>query len=121
MYQILLRLPIVRDNTLLGIITSSDLARKMYEKNRSDPTLQAMSRFGEVEKLTDAQNIQSGQEVEKLTEAQNIQSGQEQTKSEHNCSSRTDDMREQNNFCRTSPNSKEYWSLMMHHKCQIKL
>ncbi|MGB7633146.1 MAG: CBS domain-containing protein, partial [Nitrososphaeraceae archaeon] len=71
------RLPIVRDNTLLGIITSSDLARRMCEKNRSDPTLQAMSRFGEVEKLTEAQNIQSGQEVEKLTEAQNIQSGQE--------------------------------------------
>ena len=100
------RLPIVRDNTLLGIITSSDLARRMYEKNRSDPTLQAMSRFGEVEKLTEAQNIQSGQEVEKLTEAQNIQSGQEQTKSEHNSSSRTDDMRAAEQFLQNVPKFK---------------
>ena len=115
------RLPIVRDNTLLGIITSSDLARRMYEKNRSDPTLQAMSRFGEVEKLTEAQNIQSGQEVEKLTEAQNIQSGQEveklteaqniqsgqeQTKSEHDSSSRTDDMRAAEQFLQNVPKFK---------------
>ena len=130
------RLPIVRDNTLLGIITSSDLARRMYEKNRSDPTLQAMSRFGEieklteaqnirsgqeveklteaqnirsgqeVEKLTEAQNIRSGQEVEKLTEAQNIQSGQEQTKSEHDSSSRTDDMRAAEQFLQNVPKFK---------------
>jgi CBS domain-containing protein/nucleotide-binding universal stress UspA family protein len=100
------RLPIVQDNTLLGIITSSDLARRMYEKNRSDPTLHAMSRFGEVEKLTEAQNIQSGQEVEKLTEAQNIQSGQEQTKSEHNSSSRTDDMRAAEQFLQNVPKFK---------------
>ncbi|HET6730686.1 MAG TPA: CBS domain-containing protein [Nitrososphaeraceae archaeon] len=45
------RLPIVRDNTLLGIITSSDLARRMYERNKADPTLLAMSRFVEVERL----------------------------------------------------------------------
>lgn len=45
------RLPIIRDNTLLGIITSSDLARRMYEKNKADPTLKAMSRFAEVEEL----------------------------------------------------------------------
>ncbi|MGB0025895.1 MAG: CBS domain-containing protein [Nitrososphaeraceae archaeon] len=45
------RLPIVRDNTLLGIITSSDLARRMYEENKADPTLKAMSRFVEVERL----------------------------------------------------------------------
>jgi signal-transduction protein with cAMP-binding, CBS, and nucleotidyltransferase domain len=44
------RLPIVRDNTLLGIITSSDLARRMFEENRSDPTLKAMSRFTDIEK-----------------------------------------------------------------------
>ena len=100
------RLPIVRDNTLLGIITSSDLARRMYEKNRSDPTLQAMSRFGELEKLTEAQNIQSGQEVEKLTEAQNIQSRQEQTKSEHNSSSRTDDMRAAEQLLQNVPKFK---------------
>jgi CBS domain-containing protein/nucleotide-binding universal stress UspA family protein len=100
------RLPIVQDNTLLGIITSSDLARRMYEKNRSDPTLHAMSRFGEVEKLTEAQNIQSGQEVEKLTEAQNIQSGQEQTKSEHNSSSRTDEMRAAEQFLQNVPKFK---------------
>ena len=85
------RLPIVQDNTLLGIITSSDLARRMYEKNRSDPTLHAMSRFGE---------------VEKLTEAQNIQSGQEQTKSEHNSSSRTDEMRAAEQFLQNVPKFK---------------
>ena len=45
------RLPIIRDNTLLGIITSSDLARRMYEQNRGDPTLKAMSRFADVERL----------------------------------------------------------------------
>lgn len=45
------RLPIVRDNTLLGIITSSDLARRMYEQNKADPTLKAMSRFTDVERL----------------------------------------------------------------------
>jgi CBS domain-containing protein/nucleotide-binding universal stress UspA family protein len=103
------RLPIVRDNTLLGIITSSDLARRMYEKNRSDPTLQAMSRFRdiqsglEVEKLTEAKNIQSGLEVEKLTEAKNIQSGLEQTKSEHNPSIRTEDMRAPEQFLQNIP------------------
>jgi signal-transduction protein with cAMP-binding, CBS, and nucleotidyltransferase domain len=45
------RLPIIRDNTLHGIITSSDLARRMYEQNRADPTLKAMSRFADVERL----------------------------------------------------------------------
>ena len=45
------RLPIVRDNTLLGIITSSDMARRMYEENKADPTLKAMSRFADVERL----------------------------------------------------------------------
>jgi CBS domain-containing protein len=45
------RLPIVRDNTLLGIITSTDLARRLYEKNKADPSLKAMSRFVDVEKL----------------------------------------------------------------------
>jgi nucleotide-binding universal stress UspA family protein len=56
--------------------------------------------------LTEAQNIQSGQEVEKLTEAQNIQSGQEQTKSEHNSSSRTDDMRAAEQFLQNVPKFK---------------
>ena len=100
------RLPIVQDNTLLGIITSSDLARRMYEKNRSDPTLHAMSRFRDVEKLTEAQNIQSGQDVEKLTEAQNIQSGQQQTKSEHNPLTRTEDMRVPEQFLQNVPKFK---------------
>jgi signal-transduction protein with cAMP-binding, CBS, and nucleotidyltransferase domain len=45
------RLPIVRDNTLLGIVTSTDLARRLYEKNKADPSLKAMSRFADVEKL----------------------------------------------------------------------
>jgi signal-transduction protein with cAMP-binding, CBS, and nucleotidyltransferase domain len=43
------RLPIVRDNTLLGIVTSTDLARRVYEKNKKDPTLAAMSRFALIE------------------------------------------------------------------------
>lgn len=47
------RLPIVRDNTLLGIITSSDLARRMYERNKADPTLKAMSRYVELERLNE--------------------------------------------------------------------
>jgi signal-transduction protein with cAMP-binding, CBS, and nucleotidyltransferase domain len=63
------RLLIVRDNTLLGIITSSDLARRMYEENRSDPMLMAMSRF---------------RDIEKLTESQHDQNRQDQTKTEHN-------------------------------------
>ena len=37
------RLPAVRDNVLHGIVTTTDLARYMYEKNNKDPTLQAMS------------------------------------------------------------------------------
>ncbi|MGE5662313.1 MAG: cyclic nucleotide-binding/CBS domain-containing protein [Ignavibacteriales bacterium] len=45
------RLPIARDNTLLGIITTSDLARRLYEENKADPTLKAMSRFADVERL----------------------------------------------------------------------
>jgi CBS domain-containing protein len=45
------RLPIIRDNILLGIVTSSDLARRMYEQNKADPTLKAMSRFADVERL----------------------------------------------------------------------
>jgi nucleotide-binding universal stress UspA family protein len=70
-------LPIVRDKTLLGIITSSDLARRMYEENRSDPTLMAMFRF---------------QEVEKLTEAKDNQNVQEKTKLEHSSSNMEQDM-----------------------------
>ncbi len=45
------RLPVIRDNTLLGIVTTSDLARRMYERNKGDPTLKAMSRFLDVERL----------------------------------------------------------------------
>ena len=37
------RLPIARDNVLLGIVTATDLARRVYEKNK-DPVLKAMSR-----------------------------------------------------------------------------
>lgn len=43
------RLPIVRDNVLYGIVTSTDLAKRLYEKNKRDPTLQAMSRFALIE------------------------------------------------------------------------
>lgn len=45
------RSPITRDTALLGIITSSDLARMMYEQNRANPTLKAMSQFVDVERL----------------------------------------------------------------------
>jgi CBS domain-containing protein len=43
------RLPGVRDNILHGIVTATDLARYLYEKNKRDPTLQAMSRFSLIE------------------------------------------------------------------------
>jgi CBS domain-containing protein len=43
------RLPITRDNVLLGIVTTTDLARRIYEKNKEDPVLKAMSRFGQLE------------------------------------------------------------------------
>ncbi len=43
------RLPIVRDNTLLGMVTATDLAKRMYEENKKDPTLAAMSRFALIE------------------------------------------------------------------------
>jgi CBS domain-containing protein/nucleotide-binding universal stress UspA family protein len=85
------RLPIVRDNTLSGIITSSDLARRMYEENKSDPTLRAMSRF---------------REVEKLTEAQHNRNRQEQTKSDHDPSNRKEDMRIQEQFLQNIPEFK---------------
>ena len=42
---------ITRDNALLGIITSSDLARMMHEQNRADPTLKDISQFADVERL----------------------------------------------------------------------
>lgn len=43
------RLPTVRDNVLHGIVTATDLAKHVYEKNKKDPTLQAMSRFSLIE------------------------------------------------------------------------
>ncbi len=43
------RLPVVRDTVLYGIVTSSDLAKRLYEKDRRDPTLAAMSRFPSIE------------------------------------------------------------------------
>jgi len=45
------RLPIVRDNTLYGIVTATDLVKRLYEENKKDPTLMAMSRFAFVEGL----------------------------------------------------------------------
>jgi CBS domain-containing protein len=44
------RLPITRDNILLGIITATDLSRYIYDKNKSDPMLKAMSRYKYLEK-----------------------------------------------------------------------
>jgi CBS domain-containing protein len=43
------RLPVTKDNILLGIVTTRDLARRIYEKNKEDPVLKAMSRFGQLE------------------------------------------------------------------------
>jgi signal-transduction protein with cAMP-binding, CBS, and nucleotidyltransferase domain len=43
------RLPIVRDTVLYGIITASDMAKRLYEKDKRDPTLAAMSRFHLIE------------------------------------------------------------------------
>jgi CBS domain-containing protein len=43
------RLPIVRDNVLYGIVTTSDLAKRLYDKDKRDPTLAAMSRFHLIE------------------------------------------------------------------------
>jgi len=45
------RLPVVKDNTLYGIITSDDLVKYLYEKNKKDPMLIAMGRFKDIEKL----------------------------------------------------------------------
>lgn len=38
------RLPIVKDNALLGIVTTSDLVRALYQENRKDGSLHAVSR-----------------------------------------------------------------------------
>ena len=43
------RLPITKDNVLLGIVTTTDLARWIYEKNKEDPVLKAISRFKQLE------------------------------------------------------------------------
>lgn len=45
------RLPVVRDNTLYGIVTSGDIARKMCENEPRDPVLMAMSRYELIENL----------------------------------------------------------------------
>ena len=45
------RLPVVKDNTLYGIITSDDLVKYLYEKNKKDPMLAAMGRFKDIEEL----------------------------------------------------------------------
>jgi CBS domain-containing protein len=45
------RLPVVKDNTLYGIVTSDDLVRYLYEKNKKDPMLAAMGRFKDIEEL----------------------------------------------------------------------
>jgi CBS domain-containing protein/nucleotide-binding universal stress UspA family protein len=100
------RLPIVRDRTLLGIITSSDLARRMFEENRGDPMLRAMSRFQDVEKLTEEQRDRNGQKVQKSTEAQLIQDGQEKTKSAHDPSPHNEEMGTQEQFLQNIPKFK---------------
>ena len=46
---IMTKYTIRRDNLLLGIITATDLARRIYEKNKDDPVSMAMSRFSLLE------------------------------------------------------------------------
>jgi len=38
------RLPVVKDNMLIGIVTATDLARRIYEENKKDPCLHAIAR-----------------------------------------------------------------------------
>jgi signal-transduction protein with cAMP-binding, CBS, and nucleotidyltransferase domain len=42
------RLPIIKDNVLLGIVTATDLARRLYEENMEDPSLHAIVRASSV-------------------------------------------------------------------------
>lgn len=44
------KLPIVRNNEVLGIVTATDLAKWIYERNNQDPVLAAMARFQYIEK-----------------------------------------------------------------------
>ncbi|MFZ0346091.1 MAG: CBS domain-containing protein [Nitrososphaeraceae archaeon] len=46
------RLPITRDNVRLGIITATDLSRYIYDKNKADHMLKAMSRYKQAEGLS---------------------------------------------------------------------
>lgn len=43
------RLPVVKDNTLYGIITSDDLVSYLFEKNKKDPIIAAIGRFKNLE------------------------------------------------------------------------
>jgi len=38
------RLPIIRDNVLLGVVTTTDLVRMLYQENRKDGSLHAIAR-----------------------------------------------------------------------------
>jgi len=38
------RLPVTRDNVLLGIVTTTDLTRHIYKKNKEDPVLKAIGK-----------------------------------------------------------------------------
>jgi hypothetical protein len=38
------RLPIIKDNALLGIVTTTDLVRALYQENRKDGSLHAIAR-----------------------------------------------------------------------------
>jgi signal-transduction protein with cAMP-binding, CBS, and nucleotidyltransferase domain len=42
------RLPIIKDNVLLGIVTATDLARRQYNENSKDPCLHAIVRASSV-------------------------------------------------------------------------
>jgi signal-transduction protein with cAMP-binding, CBS, and nucleotidyltransferase domain len=45
------RLPVIEEGRLLGIVTSTDLARALQRESEKDEVLLAMSRFGMIEEL----------------------------------------------------------------------
>jgi CBS domain-containing protein len=45
------RLPVIEEGRLIGMITTTDLARAMQREGEKDPILRAMSRFKTIEEL----------------------------------------------------------------------
>ena len=53
------RLHVIKDNILYDIITSDDLVRYLFEKNKKDPMIAAMGRFKDLEELDSKLNVWS--------------------------------------------------------------